>query len=136
MVSVGDRARASRVLRDSGFSVLAISELFSVEDKTVYAWLKMKAADDTDRVSVAADLDQRLASAEDRDDTFVTLARALAQKLDKLIASDKGIDAATIPPLTKEFTSLVTRILGPSSDDKQWLVSVFAPVGHATDTGA
>lgn len=135
MATAREKMNAARILVDAGFKVAAVADLFGQAESTVYGWLEKVPP--ADRPSVAASLDEQISSREEDsvDRTFVALARATALKLDSMLSpSAAATEAMSLAPVLKEYRGLVNDILGPSKDDEEWLIGVFAKVGHAPDS--
>lgn len=111
-------------------------DLLGASKTTVYRWLQ-----DTPSPMASSALDglEALLAKQELDDHGqfqAQVARGLATKLDKVIASDKGIDAQALPQIAKGLIDVVRSIMDVSADDKAWLADVFGSVGHPTDHGA
>lgn len=130
MASTNAKARAARVLRDARFSVEDIQDLLSAGQSTVYDWLEREPREV--KASVREALEREIEEREEVDDTsLLAAARVTASKLDQLALSTGQGDAQAFPALLKEYRSLVNVILGASESDREWLLAVFAPVGHS-----
>lgn len=134
MASLREKMGAARALSDHGFKVAVVADLLGAGESTVYEWLEKVPAKELP--SVAAAFDEELASRDDDslDRTFVALARATAAKLDLMLSPRAtATEAMSLAGVMKEYRSLVDQVLGPSKDDEEWLIQVYAKVGHSPD---
>lgn len=129
-----DKAIAARVLRDTGkFTLEELADILGTSKSTIHRWIESQPK--TLESSALADLEELLSGQElDAHGQFrAGIARGLAMKLDKMAVSDKGQDSQNVAQVAKELDEIVARILDVSSDDREWLINVFAPVGNPED---
>jgi hypothetical protein len=137
MATLRQKMNASRALADAGCKVALISELLGAGESTVYEWLEKVPP--RDAPSVAQALDEEIASRDDDslEHTFVALARAFALKLDRMLSPGAtATESMALQGSVKEYRSLVDQVLGPSKDDEEWLIQVYAKVGHSPNAGS
>ena len=137
MANRRDRAIAVRVLRERGMTLETIGDLLGIHPTTAMRdqeWLGEREQT-SDQPSAVENLEALLATQElDAHGEFnATVARQLARKLDIAAASTKAMDAGAVSDIAKELRAVVDEIMDVSSDDKEWLANVFAPVGDAPD---
>lgn len=140
MSSAADRATAAQVLKDAGHDVGRIADLLGVSESQVYRYLSEFPRHDPPSHPSASDQLERLLAGQELDEFgefMAASARQAATKFDQMARSDKAQDGQNIPQLLKGLVDLVERIVGPSKADEEWLLGVFAPVGHFEnlDTG-
>jgi hypothetical protein len=122
------------VLREKRLTLEAIGDLLGIHPTTAMRdveWLEEREPEESDVQSALEDLEALISSQElDAQGRFQAgVARRLAQRLDRIAASDKAQDAIAMPQISKELRAVVADIMGTSQNDKEWLAGLFIKGG-------
>lgn len=122
------------MLKDAGHDVGRIADLLGVSESQVYRYLSEFPRQPSGPERTVLDGITAQMNAAELDESAgwqVEIALALADKMDKVRASDKAQTGSEMAQLSKELRAIVADILGTSQNDKEWLAGLLSPVRNS-----